>query len=248
MAFSSYRLHKPIWFIAKPLQVVALAATGMFASPILQTAHAGCEDSPGRAVNWQECRKTSVMMNGMDLAEGNFEKANLTSSDIRNARLIGSNFSKANLVRASLAGVNASNANFSGVIASRTDFSEGIFKDTNFFKAEITRADFSDSSLVNADLSKGQFSRVKFSGATLENVNFDFSSLARSDLRDVKLEGNISMSGTFLFRTHLEGVDLNMITGLKDWQLELACGDETTKIPDGLTRPATWPCPDEDDS
>ncbi|MEM9333093.1 MAG: pentapeptide repeat-containing protein [Pseudomonadota bacterium] len=137
MTLSYNLMLRSVGFAVRQLQIFALAAAGVMATPVMQAAHAGCEDSPGRAVDWQECRKTSVMLNGIDLADGNFEKANLSSSDIRNARLIGSNFSKANLVRASLAGANASNADFSGAIASRTDFSEGIFKDTNFFKAEI---------------------------------------------------------------------------------------------------------------
>ena len=242
--------HGPgsIGFVLGILQVCAVVAGGLLSAPFVHSAYAACTDSPGRGIDWHECRKPSVMMNGMDLAESNFEKANLSSSDIRGARLIGSNFSKSNLVRASLAGVNASNANFSGVVASRTDFSEGIFKDTTFFKAEITRADFSNAVLENSNLSKGQFSRVIFSGASLNKVNFDFTSLARSDLRGVKFDGTVSMKGTFLFRTHLEGVDLNKISGLENWQLELACGDDATIVPSGLTRPTMWPCSEEDDS
>ncbi len=234
---------------------LALGALHFFAvvaaSPLffmsVQHVQAACADPPGRGIDWQECRKTSVMMNGMDLAESNFEKSNLSSSDLRGARLIGSNFSKSNLVRASLADVNASNANFSGVVAARTDFSGGIFKNSNFFKAEITRADFSGATLENSDLSKGQFSRVNFKDASLNKINLDFTSLARSDLRGVNFDGPVSMHGTFLFRTHLEGLDLNKITGLQSWQLELACGDETTIVPDGLTRPTRWPCSNDND-
>ena len=230
------------------MQVSVILALGSLTSPVLTDAHAACTDAPGRGIDWTECRKTSVMMNGMDLADSNFEKANLSSSDIRGARLIGSNFSKANLVRASLAGVNASNANFSGVVASRTDFSGGIFKNSNFFKAEITRADFSGAVLTNSNLSKGQFSRVNFTDASFDNVNLDFTSLARSDLRGVMFKGPVSMEGTFLFRARLEGVDLNNISGLENWQLELACGDDATVVPSGLSRPGAWPCTEEDDS
>jgi len=37
-------------------------------------------------------------------------------------------------------------------------------------------------------------------------------------------------------------VDLRGVTGLTAAQLEVACGDASTRLPDGLKAPKSWPC------
>ncbi|NEK55267.1 pentapeptide repeat-containing protein, partial [Rhizobium leguminosarum] len=49
----------------------------------------------------------------------------------------------------------------------------------------------------------------------------------------------------FMFLTHIEGLDLSAATGLEQAQIDLACGDASTKLPVGLSAPTTWPCPAE---
>ena len=44
------------------------------------------------------------------------------------------------------------------------------------------------------------------------------------------------------YRMRVEGVDLSKSTGLTNSQLEIACGDNDTKLPPGLERPDAWPC------
>ena len=39
-----------------------------------------------------------------------------------------------------------------------------------------------------------------------------------------------------------EGVNLAAATGLSQWQLDMACGDDKTVLPPGLKKPAPWPC------
>jgi len=42
-------------------------------------------------------------------------------------------------------------------------------------------------------------------------------------------------------------VDLTDVSGLTQEQLDLACGDQTTRLPPGLDVPSGWPCLDLDD-
>jgi hypothetical protein len=42
----------------------------------------------------------------------------------------------------------------------------------------------------------------------------------------------------------IEGVDLSGVADLTQSQLGIACGDDVTKLPDGLERPEEWPCLD----
>lgn len=227
-----------------------LFATALFGFSVLnpvavKSVYASCSSTAGPGVDWEGCRKRNLIMTGSDFSGSNFSKADLSSSDLRKANLTGSNLAKANLFRASLAGAKASGANFAGVVAYRTNFSKIDFTDANFNKAEIFRSEFSGSIIRSADMSKGEFSRVDFSGAQIGDTNFDYSNLARSDFRGTDLTAPISMKGTYLFRTRFEGVDISLISGLEAWQLSMACGNAATKLPDGMSRPNTWPCVEE---
>ena len=46
----------------------------------------------------------------------------------------------------------------------------------------------------------------------------------------------------FMFLTRIEGLDLSAAWGLQQAQIDLACGDTSTKLPAGLSAPAHWPC------
>ena len=222
---------------------IAICLSGLTYS---ETALADCSASAGPGVDWTDCRKRSLIMSQTDLGEAIFSGADMSSSDLRGSRLDGANFNKTNLVRASLKGASAIGADFSNVIASRTDFGDGNFSGTNFSKAETSRADFENSLLNDADLSRGEFARANFKLANISGVKFDFSNLARSDFRGVKFDKTPSFANAYLFQVRFEGVDLSQATELKSWQIELACGDDATKLPEGLSRPDSWPC--EDDS
>ena len=41
-------------------------------------------------------------------------------------------------------------------------------------------------------------------------------------------------------QSHLEGASLRDASGLTQEQLDVACGDDRTQLPDGLTRPNGW--------
>lgn len=209
-------------------------------------AHASCSDDAGQGVNWEDCRKRNLIMSGFDFSGSNFTRADLSSSDLRDTTLDGSSFEKTNLVRASLKGASAPGANFSGVLASRTNFSEANFAGANFEKAETFRVDFSNSDLSNVNMSRAEFGRAMFAGADITGVSFDFTNLARADLRGVKFSTPPSFDNTFLFQTRLDGLDLSQASGLQQWQISLSCGDADTQLPDGLERPATWPCAEEE--
>ena len=208
-------------------------------------AHAACDDTAGPGVNWAECRKRNLIMSGTDFEGSNMSKADLSATDLRETNFNNADFSKTTLFRASLAGSTAIGADFSKAIAFRTNFTSTDLTDANFSKSEVYRADFSGANLQNADFSKSELARVKFSDANLSGTNLAYSNLSRADLREAKSTSNLPLTGAFLFQTRLEGVDLSQATGLADWQLEMACGDSSTKLPPNITPPSTWPCQSE---
>ena len=231
--------------------IVSTLALAIHASPLVLSiatpALAACGDAADRGVDWSGCRKRNIIMSDFDFEGSDFTRADLSSSDLRRSNLNGATFNKANLVRASLQEATAMEANFSNAVASRTDFSYTDLRNANFAKAETNRTNFTGANLSGADLSKAEFARGVFSQAIISGVNFDYTNLSRSDFRGASFEAAPSMLNAYLFQTRVEGLDLSNVSGLENWQISLACGDENTKLPAGLQRPESWPCTDLDD-
>ena len=227
-------------FVVIPILVVAVFS--LEPNIVTPSAHAACTDTAAPSVDWENCRKRNLIMDNFDFSGSNFTKSDLSASDLRNSNLTKARFIKTNLVRASLSGSNAQEANFEGVVASRTDFSKGNYKNASFLKAEISRSNFSNSNLENADMSKADFSRVNFFNSNLKGVNLSFSNISRTNLTSVNIDENFSLEGSFMFLTRIEGLDLSGSKTLKQWQINMACGNKETILPQGITTPDTWPC------
>jgi Pentapeptide repeats (8 copies) len=93
--------------------------------------------------------------------------------------------------------------------------------------------------LAKTNLSGANLSNADLSGANLSNAN-----LTGADLRGANL-GSIYLSGANLSNADLSGANLSNanLTGAKNltqMQLDQACGDAHTKLPEGLT---IKPCP-----
>jgi len=224
---------------------IAIFITSVFSiqpSLVTRSAHAACTDTAAPSVVWENCRKRNLIMDSFNFSGSNFTRSDLSASDLRNSNLKNTVFVKTNLVRASLSGSDAENANFEGVIASRTDFSKGNYKNANFLKAEVSRSNFSNSNLENAVMSKADFSRVNFFNSNLRGVNLSFTDISRTNLTNVSIDENFSLEGSYMFLTRIEGLDLSGLKTLKQWQIDMACGNDATILPQGLSKPASWPC------
>ena len=56
----------------------------------------------------------------------------------------------------------------------------------------------------------------------------------------------VNFSGAYMLRTRFEGADLSQAKGLIQQQIEISCGDDKTKLPNDLQRPAAWPCAEDE--
>ena len=193
-------------------------------------------------------RQEHADASGSDLSDANLTDADFSSTDLREANLVGANLEKATLVRASLAGAKADKANFARIEGYRTSFAGMSAPGASFASAELQRADFSGAVLTGADFQKAELGRVNFSKANITGTSFPMANLSRAELRGATFEGPIDLTDAFLFLARLEELDLSQATGLQQLQIDLACGDAATKLPAGITTPATWPCKFESDS
>jgi uncharacterized protein YjbI with pentapeptide repeats len=208
-------------------------------------ARAACGDKAGQKVNWEGCRKRNLVLSGSNMKQANFKGTNFSSTDMRDSEFDDTEFQKAVLLRVFFDGSSAKNANFEKAIVYRVNFKKTNLENAIFQKSEMLRVNFSGANLTSANFSKAEAGRSIFTNATLGNNDFSNASLARADFRESKIDGPLNFTGAYFYQTRIEGVDLSHATGLKQWQIDMACGDDATKLPESVNRPGSWSCSDE---
>jgi uncharacterized protein YjbI with pentapeptide repeats len=226
-----------------------LTVCGMVAVSATPSMAADCRGDAAASIDWSQCNKRLLMLGGSTLDEANLSRTDFTYTDLRNSSFKSANFEKATLIRSSLASSALNGANLTKVEAYRSDFSEADMENAKFVSAEMQRTNFTSAKLIGTDFSKAELGRADFEGATLTGTKFTKANLSRARFEGASFEGPIDFEDSFLLLTRIEGLDLSAATGLQQEQIDLACGDDKTKLPQGLTAPATWPCavdPDDD--
>jgi uncharacterized protein YjbI with pentapeptide repeats len=127
---------------------------------------------------------------------------------------------------ASCAGCNLFQGNFSGLEASGLNLNGARLRQSDLSLAVMHRTRFSNADLRDVEAYGGVFSSSSFAGANLTNASFV----------GAYLDG-ANFSGATLTGTNLSGATLLRATGLTQGRLNQACGDETTRLPRGLTIP-----------
>ncbi|MGJ7036981.1 uncharacterized protein YjbI with pentapeptide repeats [Shinella sp. BE166] len=206
---------------------------------------ADCRSDPAPEIDWSDCAKKSLMLSGNDFTGANFRDADLSSTDMRNTTLTGADLEKATLVRTWFTDARLDKANFARVEAYRSIFKNVFAQGASFASAELQRAAFNGADLTNTSFEKADVSRADFDEAILSGASFAYANLARADLSEAKVERALGFNRAFMLLTRIEGLDLSGATGLDQSQIDIACGDAETKLPNGLTTPTSWPCAQE---
>lgn len=186
---------------------------------------------------------------------------NLPYMTMRDANFSGSSFKRTNLSGGNLDSSNLSQTQFqkaflARVKGNRVNFSRSKMQDVTLVEAEITRSIMTGADLRRADLARGIFSVTNFNNADLTsasapNANFEGSHFigARFDhanLQEAQLDkglfhkvkfGNAVMNGASMVGADFSGADLSRAQGLKQAQLDTACGDPYTDVPPGFSMP-----------
>lgn len=224
-----------------------LAVCGVMAVSATPSMAADCRSDATASIDWSQCNKRLLMLGGSTLDGANLARTDFTYTDLRNSSFKSANFEKAMLIRSSLASSVLNGANLTKVEAYRSDFSEADMENAKLVSAEMQRTNFSSAKLTGTDFSKAELGRANFEGALLTGTKFTKSNLSRARFEGATFEGAVDFEDTFLLLTRIEGLDLSNASGLQQEQIDLACGDDKTKLPSGLTAPGTWPCADDPD-
>lgn len=226
------------------LATLAMIAVSFSGGPLVA---ASCRTDAMAGIDWRECNKRLLMLGDSNLDSAMLYGTDFTYTDLRGSSLKGANLEKAKLIRTALGGANLQGANLTKVEAYRSDFSAADATNAKFINAEMQRTKFEKAKLDGTDFTKAELGRADFEGASLNGSKFSLTNLSRARFGGAKLGGPVDFTSAFLLLTRIEGVDLSMATGLDQKQIDIACGDAKTKLPNGLTAPASWPCPEEPD-
>jgi uncharacterized protein YjbI with pentapeptide repeats len=215
----------------------------------LQEADLGSVNLQGALLRGANFHKASFF--GMELNGAQFESANLSEARFGNCYLKEARFEKCNLQGACFGQNDLTSASFEKADLRGSSFIDLILEGSKFIGCNLEGAAFPMANLTGArfrqteapprgaqltreSLFGGVRSYEPEQGADLRKVNFRRAVLREADLKGANLQG-----------ANLQGANLQGVKHLTQEQLELALGDETTNLPQGLDRPKSWTRDDE---
>jgi uncharacterized protein YjbI with pentapeptide repeats len=187
-----------------------------------------------------------------DLAEVNIPGANLSGANLRGADLNSADLNSAYLSGAYLSGANLLGANLSGANLtfgklSRVDLTGADLTGANLGLADLNGAYLSGANLTGANLGGTNLLSADLSGAHLRGANLRGANLSGAypigaDLTGANLRGT-DLSGAHLRGATLSGANLSGAKNLIQTQLNEACGNNETELPQGLDLALLKRCP-----
>jgi len=193
-----------------------------------------------------QCDLSNKRMNGVRLKNSNFagssfNNSNLSGGNFDGSNLTGTHFRKALMYRVEGQNVNMNGANLEDATLTEANLGDSIFIGTDFRRADLTRGKFK-----GGDFRKTSFQRATATDVNLIDTDFSGSKMDHINLNNAKLDGaklnHVTFGTAILLDASLKGADLSdanlsQAQGLKQVQLDTACGNMNTQLPFGLSIP-----------
>ena len=126
----------------------------------------------------------------------------------------------------------------SGRLMAGARMTNSVFNRADFSNAVLTRADASGSQFEAADFAGADLTLVSLVGAHCRRAQFDDATLRHADARGADLRGasfsGAVVTGASFDGANIAGADLRQAEGLTQAQLDQACGDGRTRVPQGM--------------
>jgi hypothetical protein len=142
----------------------------------------------------------------------------------------------------SLAAAPLEQAYLPGVDLTRAFLERADLTDAHLTDAHLTDAHLTDAHLTDAHLTSADLTLAHLTGAVLTGVNLTYADLAGANLTGGLLK-DANLKDANLKDANLKDVNLKVTQK----QLDEAIGNDRTQLPAGLTRPAHWPKPKENE-
>ena len=190
-----------------------------------------------RAFELPESQKISFsagVLSQADLPEGGLLKTTLLEVDLSGAQLGDANLSGAFLQGANLSEAFLFNTNLSGVNLTDANLAKANLFGSNLSGAKLNAANLSGAYMIIANLSEATLWGADLSGAFLQGSNLSGANFFAGNLSGAFLQG-ANLSGANLSDVDLSGANLSSSRYLSQNQLDEACGNDKTRLPEGLT-------------
>ena len=191
--------------------------------------------------DWSSQSFGYIDLHKFKLIGANLSRANLLEANLRHADLTGANLHSADLHKADLRFSNIRGADLSEANLCRVNFSElrtlmdlGL---PGFEKGGV--ANLSQVNLRKANLERANLHKVNLREANLSEANLSEADLSDADLREAYLSG-ANCSRMDISSALLEHADLSEAINLKQEQIDVAYGNFSTRLPDGIDMPEAW--------
>ena len=131
------------------------------------------------------------------------------------------------------------------------NFAHGSFRSAQFGSSDLKKALFLMADLDSANFLDANLWGARMGGAILTEANFWGADLTQADLtilrqygkrmpEDAAKVGRAVFDGARLDDAILDDVDLSSVYGLTQEQVDVARGNEGTRLPPGLRHPESW--------
>ena len=177
-----------------------------------------------------------------DLAQVNIRGANLSGANLRGADLDSANLSGAYLSGANLLGANLTGANLTSAHLGRVDLTGADLTGANLGLADLNGAHLSGANLTDANLGGTNLRSADLSGADLRGANLRGADLNGAYPIGANLTG-ANLRDATLTGADLSGADLSGAKNLIQGQLNEACGNSKTVLPEGFDVTPLKRCP-----
>lgn len=127
----------------------------------------------------------------------------------------------------SCAGCNLFQADLAYLDLKNVDVSGSRLRQSDLQLSTLDGWNFSNANLSVANLFGARFNDCAFDGANMERATLVGAYFGRSTFKGADLTG-----------VNISGADLSIAQGLVQGQLDRACGDNSTMLPEGLSVPA----------
>jgi uncharacterized protein YjbI with pentapeptide repeats len=115
----------------------------------------------------------------------------------------------------------------------QADFSNLELKGRNFAGARLRQADMSAAVMNHTTLAGADLRDVNAYGAVFTGVSFAGANMTNASLVGTYLQG-ANFRGANLSGVNFSGAEMDRAIGLTQSQLNEACGDQATRLPNGL--------------
>lgn len=153
-----------------------------------------------------------------------FRKLDVAGVDLTGIKLNRRNLRDANLTKSDLSEVNLSGVDLRGAILDGAILKGADLRSADLTNARLVKATLANAKLTNARLESADLSGAELVGADLRAANLRRTAFNGANLRDTDFRG-----------ADLRGADLKNTANLTQAQLDGACGDNQTKLPQDLT-------------